>query len=92
LLVEMIDICKVYPPNVVALKHVDFSLERGEIHALVGENGAGKSTLMKILSGVVKPSFGEIRVNGQRVQINSPVVAARLGIGMVHQNSRWSVL
>jgi simple sugar transport system ATP-binding protein len=85
LLVEMIDICKVYPPNVVALKHVDFSLERGEIHALVGENGAGKSTLMKILSGVVKPSFGEIRVNGQRVQIKSPVVAARLGIGMVHQ-------
>jgi len=85
LLVEMIDICKVYPPNVVALKHVDFSLERGEIHALVGENGAGKSTLMKILSGLIRPSFGEIRVNGQRVQINSPVVAARLGIGMVHQ-------
>jgi len=85
LLVEMIDICKVYPPNVVALKHVDFSLERAEIHALVGENGAGKSTLMKILSGLIRPSFGEIRMNGQRVQINSPVVAARLGIGMVHQ-------
>lgn len=81
----MIDICKVYPPNVVALKHVDFSLVRGEVHALVGENGAGKSTLMKILSGMVRPSHGEIRVNGRRVQISNPVVAARLGIGMVHQ-------
>lgn len=84
-LIEMLDVCKVYPPNVVALKHVDFSVERGEIHALVGENGAGKSTLMKILSGIVRPSSGEIRVNGEKVHITNPIVAAKLGIGMVHQ-------
>ncbi|MEN3007853.1 ABC transporter ATP-binding protein [Pseudothermotoga sp.] len=84
-LIEMVDICKVYPPNVVALKHVDFSVEQGEIHALVGENGAGKSTLMKILSGIVKPSSGEIRVNDKKVHITNPVVATKLGIGMVHQ-------
>ncbi len=81
----MTKIYKIYPPNVVALSGVDLSLDKGEIHSVIGENGAGKSTLMKILYGMIKPSSGEIMVNGQRVQITSPLEAIKLGIGMVHQ-------
>ncbi|MEJ5230156.1 MAG: ABC transporter ATP-binding protein [Pseudothermotoga sp.] len=83
--VEMVKIFKVYPPDVVALKGVDLSLERGEIHSVVGENGAGKSTLMKILYGMVKPSAGFIFLDGKRVNIHNPSMAMQLGIGMVHQ-------
>ncbi|MGJ8454846.1 ABC transporter ATP-binding protein [Pseudothermotoga sp. U03pept] len=83
--VEMVKIFKVYPPDVVALSGVDLSLERGEIHSVVGENGAGKSTLMRILYGMVKPSAGFIFIDGKRVSINSPSKAMELGIGMVHQ-------
>ena len=65
---------------------VDFTLYRGEIHAIVGENGAGKSTLMKILYGLYQPDAGEIFVDGRAVSIPSPRRAMRLGLGMVQQH------
>ena len=57
----------------------------GEVHALIGENGAGKSTLLNILSGVRGADSGEISVNGNRVQIRSPLSARQSGIAMIHQ-------
>src|SRR5438093_7725566 len=85
LAVEMRDICKAWP-GVVANDHVNLTVRRGEIHALVGENGAGKSTLMNILYGLVHPDSGEILVNGQKTTIAGPRDAIRLKIGMVHQH------
>ncbi|MCF8884667.1 MAG: ABC transporter ATP-binding protein [Nitrososphaerota archaeon] len=73
-------------PGVVANDNVDFTLRKGEIHALLGENGAGKTTLMNIVYGLYKPDAGEIYVEGKRVEIRSPRDAIKLGIGMVHQN------
>ncbi|SMB95196.1 ribose transport system ATP-binding protein [Thermanaeromonas toyohensis ToBE] len=72
-------------PGVKALDNVDFSVARGEIHALVGENGAGKSTLIKILGGVYLPTSGEILVEGKKVTYSSPQEAAAAGISIVHQ-------
>ena len=72
--------------QVQANDSVDFTLQRGEIHAIVGENGAGKSTLMKILYGLYQPDTGEIFVSGSRVNIPSPRRAMRLGLGMVQQH------
>jgi simple sugar transport system ATP-binding protein len=83
---EMRDIVKVYPNGMLANNHVDFSVRKGEIHALVGENGAGKSTLMKILYGLEQPTGGTITLGGRSVTIDSPHKAIALGIGMVHQN------
>lgn len=85
-ILEMKDILKVYPNGIVANEHINFSLKRGEIHALLGENGAGKSTLMKILFGIETPEEGEIYLNGKKVNIRSPQEAISLGIGMVHQH------
>ena len=68
-----------------ALSGVDFSLQRGEIHALCGENGAGKSTLMNIIDGIHQPDEGEISLDGRKVVIDGPAHAMRLGIGLVHQ-------
>ncbi|MCA9885202.1 MAG: ABC transporter ATP-binding protein [Anaerolineae bacterium] len=85
-LIEAVDIVKVYPNGVLANDKVKLSVEKGEIHALVGENGAGKSTLMKILYGLEQPTSGEIRLRGKAVEIPNPHVAIDLGIGMVHQN------
>ena len=65
---------------------IDFDLRPGEVHALLGENGAGKSTLMSILYGLYSPTEGEIRVNGEPVEVDSPSKAIELGIGMVHQH------
>ncbi|MCB9102131.1 MAG: ABC transporter ATP-binding protein [Anaerolineales bacterium] len=85
-LIDMRDIIKVYPNGVAANRDVNFSVEKGEIHALVGENGAGKSTLMKILYGLEQPTGGQIFLNGRAVTISTPHQAIALGIGMVHQN------
>ncbi|MDB5553679.1 MAG: D-xylose transporter ATP-binding protein [Rhizobium sp.] len=68
-----------------ALTDVDFSLRKGEIHALCGENGAGKSTLMNIMAGVLQPDEGEIILDGNIVTVSSPSAAQRFGIGLVHQ-------
>ncbi len=86
LAVQMKNITKVYPNGIAANQSVDFSVRRGEIHALMGENGAGKSTLMKILFGLEQPTEGEILVNGEKAFLTSPTAAIHHGIGMVHQH------
>ncbi|HZG21814.1 MAG TPA: ABC transporter ATP-binding protein [Herbaspirillum sp.] len=73
-------------PGVLANDDVSLAVAPGEIHAVLGENGAGKSTLMKIIFGAVKPDAGEIRWNGETVQIANPQVARKLGIAMVFQH------
>ncbi len=82
---EMVEIVKRYPA-ILANDHVDLSVERGEIHALMGENGAGKSTLMEILYGMKSPDEGHIRLNSRTVFFRSPLEAIAHGIGMVHQS------
>ncbi|KOC92626.1 sugar ABC transporter ATP-binding protein, partial [Winslowiella iniecta] len=72
-------------PGTLALDRIDYHVWRGKVNVIIGENGAGKSTLMKILAGVQQPSSGEIWLNGQQVQLANTREAARLGIGMVHQ-------
>ncbi|EHL16983.1 hypothetical protein HMPREF9629_00225 [Peptoanaerobacter stomatis] len=69
-----------------ALDDVTLHIEKGEIHALLGENGAGKSTLMSVLFGLYQPEEGEIYINGKKEDINNPNIANDLGIGMVHQH------
>ncbi|MBF9672757.1 ABC transporter ATP-binding protein [Streptococcus pseudopneumoniae] len=83
--IEMRDITKVFG-EFVANDKINLHLRKGEIHALLGENGAGKSTLMNMLAGLLEPTSGEIAVNGQVVNLDSPSKAAGLGIGMVHQH------
>lgn len=82
---QMKNICKNFG-SVQANKNVNLQIERGEVHALLGENGAGKSTLMNILYGLLRPSSGEILINGERVEFHSPMDAIAHGIGMVHQH------
>jgi len=83
--VEMRDIVLRFP-GVLANDHINFTMQKGEIHALLGENGAGKSTLMNILSGLYRPDSGTIKVNGTPETFNSPRDAISCGIGMVHQH------
>ena len=82
---ELIGISKQYPA-VKANDNVSLRVKPGEIHAVLGENGAGKSTMMKMIYGAVRPDEGEIRWNGQAVQVASPAQARQLGISMVYQH------
>ncbi|MDF2825811.1 MAG: sugar transporter ATP-binding protein, partial [Mycobacterium sp.] len=70
---------------VKAIRHADFELQPGQVHALVGENGAGKSTLIKIISGATAPDAGAVTYDGQPVSITSTVDAIALGIATVYQ-------
>ena len=83
--IEMKEITKKFG-DFVANDHINLSIQKGEIHALLGENGAGKSTLMNMLAGLLQPTSGEIVVNGESVTIDSPSKSSQLGIGMVHQH------
>ena len=83
-LLEMRGISKGFP-GVQALEGVDFTVRRGEIHALMGENGAGKSTLIKVLTGVYRRDRGEARLGGAAIDSHSPMDAERLGISTVYQ-------
>lgn len=90
--IEMKDIYKSFGKNDV-LKGVNFTLNDGEIHALVGENGAGKSTLMNILLGVLSKDKGEILIDGKEVDISDTNVAKKYGISFIHQElSDWPEL
>jgi len=82
---ELRDITKAFP-GVLANDHINLTLEKGEIHALLGENGAGKTTLMNVLYGLYAQDEGEIFIRGERVKIQDPNDAIYRGIGMVHQH------
>lgn len=84
-LLEMQQICKAFS-GVYANDHVDLTVEKGEIHALLGENGAGKTTLMNILFGIYTADSGQILWKGQPVRFASPKDAIAAGIGMVQQH------
>lgn len=81
---EMIGIKKSFS-GIYALSGIDFSLELGEVHALLGENGAGKSTLIKVLGGIYQPDSGIIKINGKEVKIHNVPEARANGIGIIHQ-------
>ncbi|WP_214415776.1 ABC transporter ATP-binding protein [Sphaerisporangium fuscum] len=85
--VELVGVTKRFGP-VLANDGVDLAVERGEVHAVVGENGAGKSTLMSILYGLHRPDAGHVLRDGVRVRLRSPADAIALGLGMVHQRLR----
>lgn len=77
-------------PGTKALDNVSYNVYRGAVNVIIGENGAGKSTLMKILAGIQQPTEGELLLNGRSVVIDSTRSAAKLGIGMVHQELNLS--
>ena len=81
---SMQGVTKIYG-SVAAIEDVNFNVKEGEAHALVGENGAGKSTLLNILSGVREANAGEIRVDGNIIQMKNPLSAREAGIAMIHQ-------
>ena len=85
--VELVDIWKRFP-GVVANAGANLRVERGTVHAVLGENGAGKSTLMNVLSGVYRPDEGEVRLDGTPQRFHTPADALAAGIGMVHQEFR----
>ena len=84
--VELENISKTFPGGVEANKDVTLRIEKGEVHGLLGENGAGKSTLMNILYGMLSPTSGTIKINGEEVVLDSPEDAIIRGVGMVHQH------
>ncbi|SFL74264.1 sugar ABC transporter ATP-binding protein [Halanaerobium salsuginis] len=83
-LLEMKGISKLFP-GVKALDKVNFSLKKGQVHALLGENGAGKSTLMKVLNGIYQPDDGEILFKGKKVEFQGPAAAQDAGLAIIHQ-------
>lgn len=83
-LLEMKGIQK-YFPGVHALDNAYISVNKGEVHGLVGENGAGKTTLMRVLAGILKKDGGTIRFRGKEIEATDPKHAQSLGIGMIHQ-------
>jgi len=84
IVLNMVRVCKSFP-GVKALQNVDFELEKGTVHILLGENGAGKSTLVKILSGAHQLSSGKIYIDNNKVNIRNPKHAIGLGIGIIYQ-------
>ena len=84
-IIEMRNITKEFP-GIIANDDITLQLEKGEIHALLGENGAGKSTLMSVLFGLYTPEHGDIYKNEEKINITGPNDATRFGIGMVHQH------
>ena len=82
---ELVGITKQFP-GVLANDAVSFSIQPGEIHALLGENGAGKSTLVKMIYGIMQPNAGAMSWNGSPLDVNNPKAARKLGIGMVFQH------
>ena len=86
-IIEMKHITKRFP-GLTANDDVTIQIKKGEIYALLGENGAGNSTLMSVLFGMYEPDEGEIFIRGEKVRIDSPRRATKLGIGMVHQHFR----
>ncbi|MBL4935347.1 ABC transporter ATP-binding protein [Clostridium sp. YIM B02515] len=82
---ELKGIKKIFP-GVIANDDVNFDLNKGEIHVLLGENGAGKTTLMNIVYGLYQQEAGDIFIKGQKVNVKNPKDAIKLGIGMVHQH------
>ncbi len=82
--IEMKNITKIFK-NIIANDNINFNVQKGKIHALLGENGAGKSTLMSILFGIYKPTFGNIKIHGNEISIENTSTAKKAGIGMVHQ-------
>lgn len=83
----MIKINKSFSDNLV-LNDIDFSSDKGQVHALIGENGAGKSTLMKVLAGLYAPDSGEIWIDGKSVAFQNPKEAQEIGIAMIYQETR----
>lgn len=83
--IEMKNIVKKFG-TFVANDHINLKVNKGEVHAILGENGAGKSTLMNVLYGLYQPTEGEIWIDNKKVNIDNPEKAIKLGIGMVHQH------
>ena len=83
-IIQMKNVTKIYP-GVVALDHIMLDVRPGEVHALLGENGAGKSTLIKVLSGAIEPTEGEIMIEGKTYEKLNPRLSGELGIGVIYQ-------
>ena len=88
-ILELKNITKVFP-GVKALDRVSIAIERGTVHALVGENGAGKSTLIKVLAGIYHPEEGEVCLDGVKTELRTPYESQQKGISVVHQELKMS--
>lgn len=85
-ILELQSVTKLYG-KAPAIQNVNFTLKKGEVHALLGENGAGKSTLTKIMAGVVQPTSGTMLLDGKVIQLRTPAEAVNTGIAMVFQET-----
>ena len=84
IVLQVKEVVKIFP-GIIALDGINFEVKQGQVHAIVGENGAGKSTLMKIISGAVPKTSGQILFDGQEVQLNGVLYSQSLGISMIYQ-------